>query len=94
MHGPGATLTQPPRGVGLSCATRVTWGPSFCSTFCLHKDSMIAFYNGITREANAGSEEASYSLESFNVFGHLKLIYKYHLDLESLIYFIKHSTTP
>lgn len=55
---------------------------------------MIAFYNGIAREANAGSEEASYSLESFNVFGHLKLIYKYHLDLESLIYFIKHSTTP
>lgn len=34
---------------------------------------MIAFYNGIAREANAGSEEASYSLESFNVFWSFKI---------------------
>lgn len=43
--GPGPTLGQLPKRVGLHCATRPSQGPSFSSTFCLHGDPIITFCN-------------------------------------------------
>ena len=76
---PWADPGQLPKGAGVHRASRPSQGPSFSSTFVCMGAQWLFSLTGLPSEANAHSDEADYCLESFNIFGHLKLIYRYHI---------------